>query len=147
MDKTRIRERLLSLEAHELQDTRDAYAAYVAGAQVEASEPVDDQDESQAIQSRNLSEAFDSPLHDHLHKLDLLKRIDFGPKEKVEEGALVKFDDRYFVIGVATAVFSCDGVDLMGISTQAPIYEELVDGRAGETFTFNGREHVIQEVA
>jgi hypothetical protein len=35
----------------------------------------------------------------------------------------------------------------MGISTQAPIYAELEDRQAGERFTFNGHEHLIQEVA
>lgn len=147
MDKSSIRDRLLSLEAHELQDTQEAYSEYVAGAHIETGGPIDGQDQSQAAQSRNLSEAFECPLHDHLAKIDLLKRIDFGPKTKVAAGAVVKFDDRYYVIGVATGRFSCNGQPFMGISTQAPIYEELEDREAGERFTFKGHEHLIQEVA
>jgi hypothetical protein len=147
MDKSRIRDRLLSLEADELQETREAYAEYVAGAHIDASEPIDAQEQSQAVQSRNLSEAFECPLHDQLDKIDLLKRIDFGPKTKVEAGAVVKFDDRYYVIGVATARFACDGQPFMGISTEAPIYAELEDRQAGERFAFKGHEHLVQEVA
>jgi hypothetical protein len=147
MDKSRLRDRLLSLEAHELQDTQEAYREYVAGAHIEAGEAIDEQDQSQAAQSRNLSEAFECPLHDHLEKIDLLKKIDFAPKTKVEAGAVVKFDDRYYVIGVATGRFSCDGRPFMGISTEAPIYEELEDRQAGERFKFRGHEHLIQEVA
>jgi hypothetical protein len=147
MDKSRIRDRLLSLEADELHDTQEAYSEYVAGAHIEAGEPIDDQDQSQAVQSRNLAEAFECPLYDHLDKITLLKRIDFGPKAKVEAGAVVKFDDRYYVIGVATGRFSYDGQPFMGISTEAPIYVELEDRQAGERFMFRGHEHLIQEVA
>ena len=49
--------------------------------------------------------------------------MDFAPKSKVEEGAAVKLGGRFFVIAVSTA-FVCDGNEIMGISTQAPIYAE-----------------------
>jgi len=147
MDKSRIRDRLLSLEAAELQDTGEAYREYVTGAHIDTGELTDAQDQSQAAQSRNLSEAFECPLHDHLEKINLLEKIDFGPKTKIEPGAVVKFDDRYYVIGVATGRFSYDGEPFIGISTQAPIYEQLEDRQEGELFRFNGHEHLIQEVA
>jgi len=141
-----LRERLLTLEAHELQDTREAYASYVAGAHVDASQAFDVQDASQTVQARNLSEAFDSPLDDQQHKIDLLERIDFGPKATVAPGAVVKLDGRYFVIGAATAPFVCEGVTLVGLSTEAPIYDALADRHEGERFGFRVREHLIQEV-
>ena len=147
MDKQRIQTRLLTLEAHELEDTREAYEGYVASAHIPVSGAIDDQDQSQAVQARNLSEALEGPLHDHLSKLDALKRIDFGPKTKVEPGAVVKLDGRYFVIGVATGPFDCEGQTLIGLSTQAPIYDELADRTEGERFSFRGREHTVQEVA
>ena len=146
MDKAIIRDRLLGLEAHELQDTREAYASFVAEAHVDASQAFDVQDASKAVQARNLSEAFDGPIHDQQHKIDLLERIDFGPKTTVVPGAVVKLDGHYFVIGVATGPFVCEGRTLMGLSTEAPIYEELADRHEGEQFVFRGRQHRIQEV-
>ena len=62
MDKQRIHTRLLSLEAHELEDTREAYEGYVASAHIPVSGAIDDQDQSQAVQARNLSEALEGPL-------------------------------------------------------------------------------------
>ena len=147
MDKTQIQARLLALEAHELEDTRAAYEGYVASAHIAVSGAIDDQDQSQAVQARNLSEALEGPLHDHLHKLETLQRIDFGPKTKVGPGALVKLDDRYFVVGVATGPFQCEGVTLIGLSTEAPIYDALADRTEGERFTFRGHAHTVQEVA
>jgi hypothetical protein len=65
---------------------------------------------------------------------------------KVEEGAIIKLGGRYFVISVSTGKFSCDGNEVMGISTQAPIYPAIEDKRAGDSFTFDGRSLVIEDV-
>ena len=55
-----------------------------------------------------------------------------------------KFRARF---AVSTGKFMCDGNEIMGISTQAPIYAELEGKRAGDAISFNGRELVIEEVA
>jgi hypothetical protein len=48
---------------------------------------------------------------------------------------------------VSTGKFVCDGNEIMGISTQAPIYAELEGTCAGGAVSFNGRELAIEEVA
>jgi hypothetical protein len=80
-------------------------------------------------------------------KLDKLREVDFGPKSTVTEGALVRLSGRYFVIAVSTSKFTCDGREVMGISTMAPIFEAIEGARAGETVEFNGRKLVIKDVA
>ena len=61
-------------------------------------------------------------------------------------GAIVRFGGHHFVIAVSTGKFLCDGSEVMGISTQAPIYAEIEGKRSGDSFTFNGRELVIEDV-
>jgi hypothetical protein len=76
-----------------------------------------------------------------------LREIDFGPKSTVTEGSLVRISGRYFVIAVSTSKFTCDGHEVMGISSKAPIFEAIEGARAGETVEFNGRKFVVEEVA
>ena len=146
MDKHIVRETMLSLEAHELESAAEKYLEYVAGARLDRSEPIESDEQAQAEIASNLSEALDDTVHDHSDKLSKLKTIDFGPKMKVEEGAIVKFGGRHFVISVSTGKFSCDGNELMGISTQAPVYAAIEDKRTGDSFTFNGRKLNIEDV-
>jgi len=94
-----------------------------------------------------LSEALDDTVHDHTDKLDKLRQIDFGPKSAVAEGALVRLSGRYFVIAVSTSKFTCDGREVMGISTMAPIFGVIQGARAGETVEYKGRKLVIEDVA
>jgi transcription elongation GreA/GreB family factor len=65
----------------------------------------------------------------------------------VTEGALVRLSGRYFVIAVSTSKFTCDGRDVMGISTSAPIFKAIEGARAGDTVEVNGRKLVIEDVA
>ena len=147
MDKAIIKETMLSLEGAALQSAREKYFDYVAGARLDRSEPIESDEQAQAEIASDLSEALDDTLHDHTDKLDKLREIDFGPKSSVAEGALVLLSGRYFVIAVSTGRFTCDGQEVMGISTMAPIFEVIEAARAGETVEFRGRNLVIEHVA
>jgi len=50
-----------------------------------------------------------------------LREVDYGPKSAVTQGALLRLSGRYFVIAVSTSKFTCDGREVMGISTMAPM--------------------------
>jgi hypothetical protein len=147
MNKKIVKQTMLSLEERDLESAKHKYLDYVASARLDRSEPIEDDEQAQAELASDLSEAFDDTMHSHSEKIWKLAATDFGPKSKVEEGAVVKLGGRYFVISVSTGKFLCDGNELMGISTEAPIYAELEGRRAGDAISFNGRELVIEEVA
>jgi hypothetical protein len=138
---------MLSLERAALQSVREKYFDYVADARLDRSEPIESDEQAQAEIASDLSEALDDTLHDHTDKLDKLREVDFGPKSTVAEGALVRLSGRYFVIAVSTGKFTCDGQEIMGISTMAPIFEVIEAAGAGETVEFHGRKLVIEDVA
>ncbi|MBB3148501.1 hypothetical protein FHS21_004949 [Phyllobacterium trifolii] len=147
MDKHLIRETMLSLETSALQSAREKYLDYVASALLDRSEPIENDEQAQAEMASHLSEALDDTVHDHTDKIAQLEMIDFGSKSRVEEGALIKLSGHHFVIAVSTGKFSCDGREVMGISTMAPIYAEIKGLRAGESLRFKGRKLVVEEVA
>jgi hypothetical protein len=147
MDKTIIKETMLSLEGAALQSAREQYFDYVADARLDRSEPIENDEQAQAEIASDFSKALDDTLHDHTDKLDKLRKVDFGPKSTVAEGALIRLSGRYFMIAVSTGKFTCDGREVMGISTMAPIFEAIEGARAGEAVTFNGRTLLIEEVA
>jgi hypothetical protein len=146
MDKRLVRETMLSLQRHELESAKEKYFEYVANARLDRSEPIENDEQAQAEIASDLSEALDDTVHNYSDKLSKLQTIDFGPKVKVEEGAIVKLGGRHFVISVSRGKFSCDGNEVMGISTQAPIYAVMEDMRIGDSFTFRGMKFVIEDV-
>ena len=146
MDKERVKQTMLELEQQQFEASRDAYLNYVSSARLDRSEPIENDELAQAAFARDLSEAFDEPVHAHADKLVRLRRIDFGPKRSVGEGAIVKIAGRQFVVAVATDRFSCDGNELMGISAAAPLYAAIEGKQAGDTCCFNGRPIRVEAV-
>ena len=146
MDKERVKQTMLELEQQQFEASRDAYLGYVSSARLDRTEPIENDELAQAAFARDLSEAFDEPVHAHADKIAKLKQIDFGPKSTVEEGAIVKVAGRRFVVAVATDRFTCDGKELMGISAEAPLYAAIEGKQAGETCNFNGRDIKIEAV-
>lgn len=146
MNKQIVKQTMLSLEARDLESAREKYLEYVRSARLDRSEPVENDEQAQAELASDLSDAFDETVHSHSDKIEKLTATDFGPKSKVEEGAVVKLAGRFFVVAVSTGKFLCDGKEIMGISTKAPIYAELACKRAGDAISFNGRVLTIEEV-
>lgn len=146
MNKNVIKETMLSLEAGELQSAREEYQDYLAEAKLDGSETIDNDEAAQADIARHLSEVFDDQIHEHSDKLDRLRKVDFGPKQVVEEGSVVRFGGRLFVIAVSTNRFSCEGQELIGLSTEAPIYNSIAGLSSGEHFRFHGKKILIEEV-
>jgi hypothetical protein len=142
-NKSHIRETMLSLETAALHSARTNYLDYVSIAQLDRSEPIENDEQAQAEVASDLAEALDDTLHDYADKLEKLRTIDFGP---VEEGAVIKLSGRHFVIAVSTSKFTCDGREFMGISTMAPIFEAIEGARTGETVQFNGRDLIVEDV-
>ncbi|MBX8803124.1 hypothetical protein HBA92_20575 [Ochrobactrum sp. MR28] len=145
-NKDHIRETMLSLETAALHSARDNYLDYVSTARLDRTESIENDEQAQAEVASDFAEALDDTLDDYVDKLDKLRTIDFGPKSAVSEGAVIKLSGRYFVIAVSTSRFTCQGRDLMGISTMAPIFEAIEGARAGDTVQFNGRDLTVQAV-
>lgn len=146
IDKLKLRDAMLALEEAELAHAREAYEEYLHEAVLDRTEPVESGDQAQAEAAGELAAALDHPVHDHAEKLARLHEIDFGPKTQVSEGAVIDLGGKLFVVAVSTTKFTCDGVNVMGISPQAPLYKAIEGFGAGETAQFNGRDIVIDAV-
>ncbi|SFR48350.1 Transcription elongation factor, GreA/GreB family [Litoreibacter janthinus] len=146
MDKSHVKTTMLALTEADLAQAEQKYQVFLAAARLERNETIDASEQSQAEAAADLAEAFDDKAHDHSAKIAVINGIDFGPKDEVGPGAVVKIGNRYLVVGVSTAAFRCQGQDFIGISTASPIYSALEGKIAGDTCTFNGRELVVSEV-
>lgn len=68
--------------------------------------------------------------------------------EAVGFGSIVETDERYYFIAVPLGEISMDaGSNIYAISTDAPIYKSLQGKKAGDSFTFNDKEHTIKSIS
>lgn len=70
--------------------------------------------------------------------LEKIKRISDEPTDRIEEGALIETKSLLIHVGIVTNKFTEDGKDIIGISTDAPIYKTLRGQSVGFPFQFAG---------
>lgn len=145
-DKTQIKATMLALEAQKLAFASQAYEEYLRDSVFGLAEPADAGDASMAVQSAEIAQAFEAPLHEYAQQIETLRAIDFGAKNKVEPGAVLRANGRWFVIAVATDAFECDGQRYIGISSHAPIYRALAGRQAGDEVQFGSARWKIEQV-
>ena len=141
-----IVDHLMSLEEQELATAQAHYNAFLKESQLDDREGHDKDDIAASRENADLAAAFDAPVHAHHAKIDVIENTDFKVTDVVRPGAVVKFNNRRFVVCVSTTRFEVDGKTYMGISTQSPIYLAMAGLQAGDVFTHNGIEFEVQEV-
>lgn len=79
--------------------------------------------------------------------LDQLQRIDPAVKlEVVQYGAVVHTNVRNFLIGASLDEFDSAGKPYLGVSTKAPLIQELTAKSVGDRLSFNGIEYIIEDI-
>ena len=81
-------------------------------------------------------------------KADLseLVDIDYSEKSVVEPGAFVQTEKFNFFIGFPTVPFDMDGLHIVGVSKESPIFPFLAGKKEGESFEFSGKKYVIKKL-
>jgi transcription elongation GreA/GreB family factor len=146
INKAELRAMLLRLEAVSIAESAGLYQSHLDTARFDLSEPNDQGQRSQQEQSAVEGQAFEEQSELHEKHRNVIEALPFGRTAVVEPGAVVNVNDRYFVIAVPTQVISIDGIDIIGISVESPLYEAMAGLRAGETFEFQQKTFVVTAV-
>jgi hypothetical protein len=145
--KQRVKDALLAQVEAALRASRARVAGEDSAARLDPDSSYSVDDLSQADEARDLGGLFEGTEERQAGILSRIDDLDFGPKTEVTPGAIIGFDGDRYVVGVVAAAFDCDGITYEGISADSPIYATLKGLRAGDTFTFYGREHRVDFVA
>ena len=146
IDKEKLRALLLDREARSTAESAGLYQSHLDTARTDLSEPNDQGQRSQQTQSAVEAQGFEEQSHLHQKYRTLIESLSFGPKAVVEPGAVVNVSGRYFFIAVPTQVISVDGIDIIGISVESPLYQAMAGLRAGEPFEFQQQTLLVTDV-
>jgi transcription elongation GreA/GreB family factor len=156
IDNAKLRAMLLQLEALSIAESIGLYQSRLDTARLDLSEPNDQGQRSQAAsnvtksrgsgQSAVEAQGVEEQSHLHQKHRNVIEALPFGHTAVVEPGAVVNVNNRYFVIAVPTQVISIDGIDIIGISVESPLYEAMAGLRAGKTFEFQQKTFVVTDV-
>ena len=79
-------------------------------------------------------------------QLTMVSNIKMKPCQKVENGALVRAGDLYFMLLVSLGKIEVEGQSVFVVSAVAPVSRLMLGKSKGERFIFNGKETTIDEI-
>jgi len=146
MNKKAITEKMVSLQETIVDELFEQVTTVHTNVDIDEEETHDPEDYSHQFESQELEQLIKVQLNKAKSDLQFLKTIDFGPKNTVTSGALVKTNKMIFFVGFPTVPFDAGDDHIVGISLSSPIYPIMAKKKAGDNFTFSGIDYNIESI-
>ena len=101
---------------------------------------------SHQAQAQSEEQRINDQLEGAKATLEYLRNIPLTESDKVSEGALIETRSLLIYVGIITQKFTEEGRNIIGISTEAPIYKILYNQTIGFPFQFAGVDCEILSV-
>jgi len=146
IDKLKIRTALTQTIDLKLSELEEAIKLIEDSAKEETKSSAGDKYETSRAMLQQEKDKKQSQLELWQSYLAQVKLIDSSICDKVEKGALVETSANVLYVSVPIGKFSCQGLNIFGISIDAPIYQAMKGYREGQELTFNNRILKIKKV-
>jgi hypothetical protein len=146
IDKRALRNQLLSLETASAEQARKLYENFLGVARLNRAEQMDEGDRSQAEHAAAAAGKLEDQIHAHQSHREILESLSLHPMKSVERGALVAVNGRRLFVAVPTQPFIFQGMEILGISCEAPLAKAMRGLGPGDSIDFEGKELVIEAI-
>ncbi|MBB3696746.1 hypothetical protein KMW28_23095 [Flammeovirga yaeyamensis] len=106
----------------------------------------DADDESHRYQTLVQKEETSKRIIKVMRDLEELKSIPLEKSAQVQKGALIELEDLFLYVGITTDQFNEFGRQIMGISTEAPIYKKMIGKTVGSSIDVNNKKYTILSI-
>jgi hypothetical protein len=146
IDKIQLQNAMLTMYETIIHELKEELNSKDTLANIDEDNTIDPEDYSHQTESREMKMLLQKQLDKALFDYEKIKSIDFSEKQDASVGALVTTDMFNFILGVATTPFLFGNMQVVGVSTEAPIYRHLLGRKVGDTFQFSGNQYNINNV-
>ncbi|HEX5112744.1 MAG TPA: hypothetical protein VFV79_07850 [Saprospiraceae bacterium] len=146
MNRNDVLEKIrLSLERN-LAELTQALNDYESASNIDETDTLDPEDLSQQTEFKEMQMRMKFHLEQVNDQLSRLQELANKKVNSVEAGAIVETDRILLFIGVSCPSIPVDGKEILGISTETPIFAALKGKTAGDIFKMGKEEHSIASV-
>lgn len=146
LNKLQLKNEMLSMYETIIHDLKEELKAKESLANIDEDNALDPEDYSNQTISKEMIMLLQKQLDKALFDFEKLKNIDFSEKSEAVIGALVTTDMFNFILGVATTPFLFGNLQIVGVSSEAPIFSSLLGRKEGDSFQFSGNLYNINQI-
>lgn len=146
-----FKEQIIDQYAQRIQDKIDAFqdmiAALTEDSKNDSKGSAGDKHETALSMMHIEQEKLNYKLKEYLSENQLFSQIDFNKKSsKVILGSLVKANNNYFLIAIASPKIMVQGTTVYGISPESPLAQQLIGNEVGHSFKINNVEYLVNDI-
>ena len=146
VDKFELQKTMLTMYETIINDLKEELKVKETLANIDEDNTLDPEDYSNQTVSKEMKMLLQKQLDKALFDFEKVKKMDFSEKSEALVGALVTTDMFNFILGVATTPFLFGNMQIVGVSTEAPIFSSLLGRKEGDSFQFTGHQYNINYV-
>lgn len=146
MLKEKVKKCIETYQENLVKELENEFKNFKEGAHIDEADVRDADSHSHQSQSARDEQRVSDQLSRAKEELQKIRQIGTAPSAKIEEGALIETRSLLIHVGIITSKFTEDGRDIIGISTNAPIYKTLEGQKEGFPFQFAGTDCSILSI-
>jgi hypothetical protein len=146
VDKLQLQKTMLNMYETIINDLKEELKVKETLANIDEDNTLDPEDYSNQTVSKEMKMLLQKQLDKSQFDFEKVKNMDFSEKSEAVVGALVTTDMFNFILGVATTPFLFGNMQIVGVSTEAPIFSSLLGRKEGDSFQFTGHQYNINYV-
>ena len=145
--KSKIHLQYLQLVQDRIDVFRDMIAALTEDSKNDAKGSAGDKHETALSMMHIEQEQINRKLREVLDQKVILDKIDSSNDSKtIILGSLVKANGIYLYLSVALPKITVDGINVIALSPQSPLGNNLLSNQEGFTFEINGTKYLVEEI-
>ncbi len=146
INKEKLIEVLVQHQKLKINELKDRLKMATEAADIDETDILDPEDYSHQNEANDIKLIFENQLRTVERDLKQLLLIDTSSKNTVVSGALVFTDHFKFFVGISFPSILFDEINIMGISTETPIYIKIQGKKIGDKFTISEKTYSILSI-
>jgi hypothetical protein len=146
MEKKQILQLIEQKLESNIVELTQALESYAEAANLDEGDTIDPEDFSRQTDSREMTMRMQLQLDQAQTQLAQLHELSGKHTHSVEVGALVETAKYWLYIGISFSAMQTDGKELIGISSESPLFITIHGMHVGEKFLLGKEEHEILHI-
>jgi hypothetical protein len=147
MERKAIYTLLLEAQQKAVDNLKNSTKGYETEADIDESDgTIDPEDLSQQDTARDMQMRMNLTLNQAKLDLEKIQSFENVQSDTAVAGSIVETQDKYFFMGVGLSNLEVNGKEVLGVSTEAPAYAQILGKKTGDTFTLGNQSFKILSV-
>lgn len=143
MDKVKIISAIIEEQQKVINSLKSSAERYKSEADLDEDQTQDPEDYSRQNEAKDMQLRYEKLLLTAQKNWNILEKAKSENYTEIEIGTLIETDKNYIFVGISLPVFKYEGKDVISVSEEAPVFQNLKSKTLGDTLELGNNNFKI----